>query len=118
MNLHFGVVDSTEPEKRQPIHRLFVVYDGRSGKVVHVHSCRGDAQFVEDARHSRMAMELALRGHEGKNLRVMSVPGELVVSGPVTLRVDVRSGEIEVRKAELPSKKAVGVRPSNGPSAA
>ena len=115
MNLHFGVVDSTEPEKHQMIHRLFVVYDGRSGKVVHVHSCRGDVQFVEDASHPRMAMELALRANQGKDLRVMHVPGELAVSGPVSLHVDVRSGQIEVKKAELPSRKAVRGRVGKGP---
>src|SRR5262245_20518639 len=108
MNINLDdVVDvAGEADQRKVMLRLFAVYDEKSGDVVQVHSCRGDAQFVAEDRHPQMALEMAAGFYTAGDLRVMPVPDDLlpqITQGPVALHVDVKSGKIKVTKTELPS---------------
>jgi hypothetical protein len=78
---------------------------GRTGDVVHVHRCVGDARFVEDEVHQRTAMRMAGGTGEGQELRVLPVPPDLELRGTVSLHVDVGTGRIVARQEEPKSLK-------------
>jgi hypothetical protein len=111
MNISLGdVVESTEPQDDGAMRsRMFVVYDGSTGDVIHVHRCIGDAQFVADEAHERAAMQLASTADEYRDLRVLPVD-ELDVNGDVALHVDLSLGQVVVTNApsQNPRRQSAG----------
>jgi hypothetical protein len=92
--------------------RMYVVYDGRTGAIAHVHRVithRG-ATPVSDEEAEARALELASRfGHRGKGLRVLR--GERYDGTPQ--RVDVKTLQLVPEKpaaSRRPAKRAAGGR--------
>lgn len=99
MRILLDEIETSEPQDgREVLSRLFAVYDEQTGSVVHVHRCTGDAEFVADEAHARMALEMATGA--GLNLRVLTVPPELDLRGEVEIGVDIGSGQLRVVKVE------------------
>jgi hypothetical protein len=91
--------------------RVYVVYDGKSGTIAHVHRIwvhRGATQVSDDEGEKRALLMAQRFGHTPAKLRVLSAAS---FEGGVGQRVNVKTREVVAAKA-APGTKAAKKRAS------
>ena len=76
--------------------RAYVVYDSRSGEIVHEHIVTNfrNSRAMSIAQEEAQALELAKRyGHTVKGLKVLSVDSRRL-NGSAALRVDIKTAKL------------------------
>ena len=98
--------------------RVYVVYDGKTGKIAHIHRVvthRGATQ-VSDEQGEARALEMASRfGHRRETLRVLRTAS---FDGGVPQRVNVKTLQLapdRPTESQRPIKSAAGKRQRTAP---
>jgi len=84
--------DLLDEDEGRPAH-VCVVYDPRTGRVVHVHEFFGEGFKQEECARAALETVASLGRVKASGLKVLH-PRELKLEPEMTLRVDVKSQEI------------------------
>ena len=103
----------------RPKSKFCVVYDQRSGAVVHMHQFIGDdtGMWGPDGKDTRerMALETAKQNSEAEHHRVMHAPANFRYKPDALYRVDLKSGKLKTVPGSGPSGRESVTRKGKTP---